>query len=415
LWSSLPNLGLNIRLIQCERLLEHTSEFANLLLECLLVAPCQRWVQQVPWNTLEGNRDLQAERAKRLKLGLGKFSRVNGVDDAAGNIQRAPLSSSKLATGPSSVDQPAVNLVLGHALSKHLGVATRVENDERRAVASRESGDRLQNTIFSTRGLRGITGQEMVGSLLGGELADGREDTKGIAGQHDDVRGLAVDDARNLSIGDILDGVCASCVLGNADIVVIGRAVIGVVDDVLEDGAVADSIEDIRLLFSGEVDALGVATTFDVEYTGVRPDVLIVADKQTLGIRRQRGLAGARETEEESDVAVLDANIGGRVKGKLAELDWLEIVLAGGSVRGQRKGRGAAHHNGEDSLLHFSGILCAENDHFHALEVDLNRGGRAHALGEAIGGELTSIVDDEVGLAKVGKLFISGADKHVVL
>ena len=64
--------------------------------------------------------------------------------------------------------------------------------------------------------------------------------------------------------------------------------------------------------------------------------MLIVTDKQTLGIGREGSLAGTRETEEESDVAILDADIGRRVKGKLTELDWLEIVLSGGSVWGRR-------------------------------------------------------------------------------
>ena len=73
------------------------------------------------------------------------------------------------------------------------------------------------------------------------------------------------------------------------------------------------------------------------------------------------------------------------------------------------------HHDGEDALLHLAGVLCAEDDHLHALEVDLDAGRRAHALREAVGGELAGVVDDEVGLAKVCELLFGGSDKHVVL
>jgi hypothetical protein len=115
------------------------------------------------------------------------------------------------------------------------------------------------------------------------------------------------------------------------------------------------------------------------------------------GKRRDSRLARAREAEEQGDVAVVDADVGGRVEGELAELDGLEVV-----------------HDGEDALLHLAGVLCAEDDHLHALEVDLDGGGGAHALGEAVSGELAGVVDDKVGLAELGELVLGGADEHVV-
>jgi len=99
--------------------------------------------------------------------------------------------------------------------------------------------------------LRSVTSQEVVAGLLRSELADRGKNTEGIAGQHDDVRGLAVNDARNLSVGDIFNGVCATGILRNADIFVVGSAVQWVVDNVLEDAAILDGVENIRFFFSG--------------------------------------------------------------------------------------------------------------------------------------------------------------------
>jgi len=73
------------------------------------------------------------------------------------------------------------------------------------------------------------------------------------------------------------------------------------------------------------------------------------------------------------------------------------------------------YHDREDTLLHFTSILSAEDNHLHALEIDFNGGGRAHTLGKTVGRELTSIVDDKVGLAKVFELLLSWANEHVVL
>jgi len=73
------------------------------------------------------------------------------------------------------------------------------------------------------------------------------------------------------------------------------------------------------------------------------------------------------------------------------------------------------YHDREDTLLHFTSILSAEDNHLHALKIDFNRGGGAHTLGETVGGELTSIVDDKVGLAKVFELLLGRANEHVVL
>ena len=167
----------------------------------------------------------------------------------------------------------------------------------------------------------------MVAGLLGSEFADRGQHTERVASQHNDVARLTVDNARNLGVRDELNRVSATSVLGNADIVVIGRAICGAVDDVLEDGAEPDSVEDLGLFFCGKVDALGVTPSFDVEDTGVGPYMFVVTDEETVGVSGEGCLSSSRETEEESDVTLLHAHVGRGVKRKLAKLDRLEVML----------------------------------------------------------------------------------------
>ena len=126
--------------------------------------------------------------------------------------------------------------------------------------------------------------------------------------------------------------------------------------------------------------------------------MLIITDQLTVRICRERGLPCSGETEEESDITLLDTDVGGGVERKLAELDGLQVM-----------------HDGEDTLLHLSCVLGTKDDHFHALEVDLNRGGGAHTLGESVGGELSSVIDDEIGFTELAELLLGRSDQHVVL
>jgi hypothetical protein len=167
----------------------------------------------------------------------------------------------------------------------------------------------------------------VVASLLWTELADRRKDTESIAGQHNNVGRLAVNLTRDLCVGDEFNGISASSVFGDANVIIIRLSTEGVVDNILQDRAEANGIVDLGLFLSGEVDALGVATTFNVEDTLVWPDVLVVTYEHAVRVRWEGGLAGSRKAEEEGYIALLPANVGRRVKGQLAEFDGLKVML----------------------------------------------------------------------------------------
>jgi hypothetical protein len=172
---------------------------------------------------------------------------------------RGSAASAELAASPASVDEPAVDLVLVHALGEHAGVAAGVEDNEGLAVAGGEGGRGLDNAVLGTGGLGGVTRDEVVLGLLRGEARDRGSTPKASQVSMMMFEGWRIGNARNLGVGDELDGVGATSVLGDRDVVVVGDTVGGVVDNVLEDGTEADGAVDLGLLLSREVDALGVA------------------------------------------------------------------------------------------------------------------------------------------------------------
>lgn len=122
--------------------------------------------------------------------------------------------------------------------------------------------------------------------------------------------------------------------------------------------------------------------------------MLVITDERTLRISGQSGLASTGETEEDGDVAIL-ALVGGRVQSQ-------NVVL----------NRHLVEEHGEDTLLHLTGILRAEDDHLLVGKVDGNGGGRGHTLGVAVGRERTGVVDHVVGV-EVLELLGRRADEHV--
>lgn len=67
-------------------------------------------------------------------------------------------------------------------------------------------------------------------------------------------------------------------------------------------------------------------------------------------------------------------------------------------------------HNTEKTLLHFPGVLCAEDDHFPPSKIKVYASGGCHVVSITITRELSSIVYSEVRSTKILQLFRSGSD-----
>lgn len=315
------DLGGGLVRVLLEVLVEELAKLGDLLLEVRGTGPALGGVEKLVGNTRAGLGDGEVEGLVDLVLLVGELAGVDGVEDGASVLERATLAVVlDTSTGPAGVEEPGVGVVRGDLLRKHGGVLHGVEGQEGLGEARGEGGLGLGDTLFGTGHLGGVTRDEVVHGLLGAELGDGREDTSGVACEENDVGGVAAGNAGNLGVLDVLDGVCATSVLGEGGVIVVDDSGGGIEDDVLEDRAKLDGVENIRLLLGGEANALGVTTALNVEDALVAPAVLVVTDQGTLGVGREGGLASAGETEEDGDVSVL-ALVGGGVEGKNVVLD----------------------------------------------------------------------------------------------
>ena len=123
------------------------------------------------------------------------------------------------------------------------------------------------------------------------ERAHRRQHTKRIAREKNHI-GRMTRDTGNLRVLNELDWICAAGVFRDARVGVIDVSIF-IEHHVLEHGAEAQRLKNIRLVFRREVDRLCVTATFDVEDTVVAPNMFVVADEMTFRICRQRGFPRA--------------------------------------------------------------------------------------------------------------------------
>jgi len=153
-------------------------------------------------------------------------------------------------------------------------------------------------------------------ALLLREQGDGREDTKGVTSEEDDIVGVSAH-RRQLGVGDVLERVSSTRVLRQRSVEEIHNARLLAHADILEDRPEANGAVDSRLLLLLEVDALGIAAPLNVGDALVVPDVLIIANQSAMRVSREGGLTSAGEAEEERGGAVRSL-VSARVKGEHA-------------------------------------------------------------------------------------------------
>ena len=213
---------------------------------------------------------------------------------------------------------------------------------ECRTKAGGEGRGRLSDAALGTGQLGGEARQEVVLGLLLGQLGYRGQHAEGIGGQEDHLVGVTRFGDRLDDVLDVIDGVGDPGVFGFAAVIKIHTAV-RADNHVFQQRIATDGVVDVRLGFLGELDGLGVAAPFEVEYAVVVPAVLVIADQLTLGIGGEGGLAGTGQAEEDGHVTVL-THVGRAVHG-------------GDAAQGQQ-----VVHHGEHPLLHLATVPGAADE-----------------------------------------------------
>ena len=373
---------------------EFASQLEGNAVVLLLVSPGVARPEQAVVHTVHVSGHLQVEAVIVLQRSLLDGAVQNSVDAGTGHGDIHALAHSVAATSPAGVQQVHLGAMAVELLTEQLGVHDGVHGHESSSETGGEVGHGLLNATLGSSDLGGVSAEEVVHGLLGGELGDGRQHAVGIAGEEDDSLGVTGHGVL-LVVADVVDGVGHTTVLGLAHVVVVQTAVL-LHHHVLEESVALDGVPNIGLLLLGEVDGLGVAASLEVEDTVVIPAVLVVSDQETLGVGGEGGLTGSGETEEQGAVAVL-ADVGGAVHGEDA-----------------LQGKGVVHHS-EDSLLHLTAVLGTDDEGEILLQIETDEGLAIQtlALPVLVHQTLAGVDHGEVGL-EVGDLLGSlRAHEHV--
>src|SRR3990167_726365 len=306
--------------------------------------------QQVRVNAGHFNRYIQVQDVDVLGCNVVQLAAQNRSNDGTGGGDGETLALAVGAAGPAGVDQIHLGIEFLDALHQQLGVFVSRTREEGCAEAGGEGGfDTGVGAHFSGAHQRGVAAQEVVRSSLLAQTGNRRDNAVQIAGQEDNVLGFA-GTVFDYALGNVFQRVSRAGVLGQAVVGVIGNAGFGVQDHVFQHGAETDGVPDYRLVLLAQVDTLGVAAAFDVEYAALGPAVLVVTDQVAVGVGGQGGFASAGQTEEQGHATVF-AHVGGAVHRQYGFFRQQEVL------------------HREHGFLHFTGVLHASQQYFAGGEV----------------------------------------------
>src|SRR3989344_1231398 len=310
----------------------------------VLVFPGVAWVEQVGFNARYQLRHAQVDDRQQLGFGTDQRAALDRCDHATGGRDVEALAHAVATAGPAGVDQIDFGVETTDTLDQQLSVLASRTREERRAEAGGEGRlDAAAAAHFGGTDQRGVTGEEVISRLLFVEDRHRRQYASQVAGEEDHCVRLAAE-VLLAALLDQLQRVSRAAVLGQAVVGVVRYAVL-IEHHVFQHGAKLDGFPDHRLVLLGQVDALGIATAFDVEHHAHAPAVLVVADQVAAFVSRQGGLAGAGQTEEQGHVAFFTA-VGRAVHRQHVGVRQQEVL------------------HSEHGFLHFTGVAHAGDQDF---------------------------------------------------
>jgi hypothetical protein len=148
-------------------------------------------VQDFLWDTVQGNGNVKSKDGMLLEFGMLNGSIQNGINASTGRLDGHSVSLAVGATGPAGIDEVGVRSVLVQLLLQQIRVDGGMHGHKGSPKASTECRDGFRDTTLGSSDLGGVSGQEMVHGLSRTEPGDRWKDTKGIAGEENDIFGVA--------------------------------------------------------------------------------------------------------------------------------------------------------------------------------------------------------------------------------
>ena len=194
-------------------LYKHARQLCSSGIVRILVLPGVLGVQNVRIYTRKLRRNVQTKGFLLDIIRIEGRSVEDGVDDAAGGLDGHALAGAVGSTGPASVDEPSLAAVAIELLLKKVCIPSGVEGEEGGAEAGGKIRSRLDNASLGSSYLGRVAADEVVHGLTRRQLGYGRQDTEGIAGEENDVIGMACHLRLVVSI-DMEDRVGDASILG---------------------------------------------------------------------------------------------------------------------------------------------------------------------------------------------------------
>src|SRR5690606_35862554 len=250
------------------KFLEVLYELGNQLL-CLArvvlrAGPGGTRVQQLGVSARNVLGDIQAHSVQALAFHVVQITVLNSGNNGAGRRNAEALAFTKRTAGPASVDQEHLAAELVDALHQQFRIYACRTWEERSTETGGESRLELgRRAHFGRTNQCSVTTQEVISGSFTAQDRYRRQYAGHVAGQEDDMRwltGAILDDA----LLNMLKRVGATRVFGKGNVGVIRLPGFRVDHHVFNDGTKADGIPDDRFVLLAQVDALGVAATFNV-------------------------------------------------------------------------------------------------------------------------------------------------------
>jgi len=211
---------------------------------------------------------------------------MNRVDNRTRLCQTHTLTHTVGAAHPAGVYHPHRRIVLFTLLSEHFRILVRMQWQEGLTEAGRERRYGLSNSHFCSSDFAGVPRDKVVHSLFRIKSGNRWDDTRSIASQKDNILGVA-SNGWQLDVSDVFKWVAYPGVCRQTCVIVInGAAQVSIlkISCVLYNSSKFYGIKDIWLALASKSITLRVASSLNIKYVVVSPNVLVVSNQLALWV-----------------------------------------------------------------------------------------------------------------------------------